>query len=99
MHAAAQCANLDLGPTLIEANNNEIVYIITFDMPDDGLLAGNVVVADDTMPANDAVHALAYETVDILTDTDRAPWRYPTRLRRSVTLYTPQTTFLQLGEV
>ena len=78
MQAAAQRANLDPGPTLIEANNNEIVYEITFDMPDDGLLADNVVVADDTIPANDAVHALAYETVDILTDTDNAPWRYPT---------------------
>jgi len=43
MQAAAQCANLDPGPTLIEANNNKIVYEITFDMPDDGLLADNVV--------------------------------------------------------
>ena len=78
MHAAAQRANLDLGPTLIEANNNEIVYEITFDMPDDGLLADNDVLADDTIPANDTVHALAHETVDILTDTDNALRRYPT---------------------
>jgi len=78
MQAAAQCTNLDPGPTLIEANNNKIVYKITFDMPDDGLLADNAVVADDTIPVNDAVHALAHETVDILMDTDNAPRQYPT---------------------
>ena len=69
MQAAAQRANLDPGPTHIEANDNEIVYEITFDMPDDGLLADNDVLADDTIPANDTVHALARKTVDILTDT------------------------------
>ncbi len=58
--------------TLIEANNNKIVYEITFDMPDDGLLADNVVLADDTIPVNDTVHALAHKTVDILMDTDNA---------------------------
>jgi hypothetical protein len=60
MQAAAQRANLDPGPTLIEANNNEIVYKITFDMPNDGLLADNVVLADDTKPANNTMHALAH---------------------------------------
>ena len=85
MQAAAQHANLDPGPTLIKGNNDKIVYEITFDMPDDGLLADSVVLADDTIPATDTVHALAHETVDILTDTNNTSRRYPTRLRRSVT--------------
>ncbi len=85
MQAAAQHANLDPGPTLIEGNNNEIVYEITFDMPDDGLLADSVVLPDDTIPATNTVHALAHDTIDILTDTDNTPRRYPTQLRRSVT--------------
>ena len=96
---AAQQANLNPGPTLIEADDNEIVYEITFDMPDDGLIADNVVPADDAPLEDNAVHNLAHETVDILTETDDSLRRYPTRLRRSVTQYTPQTTFLQLGEV
>ena len=96
---AAQCANLDPGPTLIEANNNEIVYEITFNMPDDGLIMDNVAPADNTIPANDAVHDLAHATIDILTDTDNASRRYPPQLCRSVTRYTLRTTFLQLGEV
>jgi hypothetical protein len=90
---AAQQANLNPGPTLIVADDNEIVYEITFDMPDDGLIADNVVPADDAPLEDNAVHNLAHETVDILTETDDALRRYPTRLRRSVTRYTPQTTF------
>ncbi len=76
MQAAAQCA-LDPGPTLIEANNNKIVYEITFDMPDDGHLVDNVVLADDTIPANSTMHAFAHETVDILTNTDNTSRQYP----------------------
>ena len=76
---------MEPGPTLVEGNDNKIVYEITFGMPNNGLIADSVVPADDTTPANDAVHDLAHETVDILTDTDSTSRRYPTQLRRSVT--------------
>ena len=54
---------------------------------------------DAAVPMNDNIHELAHETVDILTDTNKTTRRYPTRERRGVARYTPQTTFLQLGEV
>ena len=73
MQAAAQHANLNPGPALIEGNDDEIVYEITFDMPDDGFLVDGVVPPDDTIPANDTMHALAHDTVDFLTDTDNTP--------------------------
>ena len=84
--------------------NDEIVYTITFNMPDAGLGGANVVPADHGAPpggpAADAnVHNLATETVNFLMETDNTTWQYPTRLRRSVNRYSPQTTFLQLGEV
>ena len=82
---AAQCANVEPSLTLVERDDNKIVYEITFDMPDDGLIADNVVPADDTPPENDNVHDLAHETVDILTDTDNTSRQYPTQLRRGVT--------------
>ncbi len=80
------------------------MYEITFDMPDAGLGGANVVPADHGAPpggpAADAnVRDLATETVDFLTETDNTTRRYPTRLCRSVNRYSPQTTFLQLGEV
>ncbi len=99
IQAAAQRANAAPGPALIEADDNKIVYEITFEMPDDGLVGGNVVPADVAGPINNTVQELAHKTVDMLTDTDDTSRQYPTRLRRSVTRYTPQTTFLQLGEV
>ena len=98
------------GLALIEGNDDKIVYEITFDLPDAGLAGNNVVPVDDPPPAappkDPTVHNLAPELVDLLTDTGASPWRYPTRLQRSVTRYTPQTTchtpqttFLQMGEV
>ena len=57
------------GRALIEANDNKIVYEITFDMPDAGLAANNVVPAAATRPSGDTtVNNLAHETVDILMD-------------------------------
>ncbi len=87
------------GPALIEANDEKIVYEITLDMLNAGLAANNVVPATATPPGDTTVNNLAHETVYILTDTGDSMWQYPTRLRRSVTQYTPQTTFLQLGDV
>ena len=82
------------GPTLIEADNDEIVYEITFNMPDPGLGGANVVPTDHGGPpggpaADGTVHILATETVDFLTETDNTTRRYPTRLRRSVNRYSP----------
>ena len=99
IQAAAQRANTGSGPAVIEAEDDEIVYEITFEMPDDGLMGDGAAVADIAVPVNDTVQELAHKTVDILTDTDDTPRRYLTRTRRGVTRYTPQTTFLQLGEV
>ena len=73
------------GPTLIKANDDKIVYEITFDMPDAGLVANNVVPAAATPPEDTTVSNLAHETVDILTDTDNSMRQYPTQLHRSVT--------------
>jgi hypothetical protein len=57
------------GPTLIEADNDKIVYEITFNMPDAG-----VPVDHNAPPGGPAavatVHDLATETVDFLTETD-----------------------------
>ena len=100
LQAAAQRASVvAAGPAPIEADNNEIVYEITFDMPDDGLIPDGMVPDDAAVPMNDNIHELAHETVDILTDANETTRRYPTRERRGVARYTPQTTFLQLGEV
>jgi hypothetical protein len=74
------------------------VYEITFDLPDAGLAGANIVPA--YKPANaDPIHDFANETVKMLTDTKAINRQYPTRLHRSVDRYSPQTTFLQLGEV
>ena len=107
LQAVQQRAKPTAGPALIEVANDKIVYEITFDVPNAGLagLGGaNVVPADHGGPpgglaADTTVHDLATETVNFLTETDNTTRQYPTRLRRSVNRYSPQTTFLQLGEV
>ena len=85
------------GPALIEGNDDKIMYEITFDLPIAGLARNNAVPVNDPPPEapskDPTVHNLAAETVDLLTDTGASPQRYPTQLRRSVTRYTPQTTF------
>jgi hypothetical protein len=99
-YQAAQQATLPHpGPALIEANDDAIMYEITSDMPDAGLVPNNVVPAAPTPPGDTTVNNLAYETFDILTDMGDSMRQYPTQLYRSVTGYTPQTTFLQLGVV
>jgi hypothetical protein len=88
------------GPAVVEADNNkiehnnEIVYEITFDMPDDGLVGNNVIPNIDVEPDE----IVANQPNLPLPDGSAPAGRYPTRLRRSVTRYTPQT-FMQLGEI
>ena len=99
LEAAHHAPAPDAGPAFIEADDDDIVYEITFDYPDAGLGAPNVVPGNAPPLEDTTVHDLATETVNLLTDTDDSPWRYPTRLRRSVNRYSPHATFLQLGEV
>ena len=57
---------------MVEANDDEIVYKITFNLPNAGLAGGNVI--QDNVPPPPAVAAsildMADKTVEILTDTD-----------------------------
>ena len=48
------------GPTLVEADDDEIVYKITFDLPDAGLDGGNIVPNDAPAPHPDG--AIQYST-------------------------------------
>jgi len=85
---------------VIEADENELVYEITFDIPDEGVL--QMPLGEDRDDTSIPVIALDDdETHDEIQDVQR----YPTRARRSVVgnqpyhTYAPRTTFLQLGEV
>jgi hypothetical protein len=86
LQAAQQRPEPTAGPALIEAANDEIVYEITFDLPDAGLAGhggANVVPADHGGPpgglaADATVHDLATEMVDFLTEMDNTTRRYPT---------------------
>jgi hypothetical protein len=107
--AAAAAASLRAEPALVEANEDKIVYEITFNLPDAGLTDGNV-IQDDTPPppaAGASILDMANKTVEILTNTDAVTTnrRYLLQSCRSVVrhqpydTYAPRTTFLQLGEV
>jgi hypothetical protein len=96
--AAQQVADATPGPAVIKADQDEIVYKITFDLPDAGLVGANIVPT--YKPTNtDPIHDFANETVEMLTDTKVINRQYPAQLHRSVDRYSLQTTFLQLGEV
>jgi hypothetical protein len=60
--AVAATAPLRAGPALVEANDDKIVYEITFDLPDAGLAGGNV-IQDDTLPPP-AVGASIFDMAD-----------------------------------
>ncbi len=70
--AAAAAALLRVGPALVEADDDKIVYKINFNLPDAGLAGGNV-IQDNTLPPP-AVEAsildMANKSVEILTDRD-----------------------------
>jgi hypothetical protein len=79
------------GPSLIEANKDKIVYKITFDMPDKGII----------LPYDNMVELLDAATADVSAETSC----YTTRSCRSVVgnqpynAYAPCIQILQLGEV
>ncbi len=67
---------------MVEANQDEIVYEITFDLPDAGLIGGNAVPANVPPPPapGETIMDMANDTVEFLTDTtDAIPTnrRYP----------------------
>jgi hypothetical protein len=70
--AAAAADPLRAGPALVEADDDKIVYEITFDTPNAGLAGGNIIQENALPPP--AVEAsildMAGKTVEILTDTD-----------------------------
>ncbi len=68
---AARAAAGRTGPTLVEAKDNEIVYKITFDLPDAGLDGGNVVPNDAPAPHPDRgnwTFDMANKTVKVTTN-------------------------------
>ena len=89
------------GPALIEADGDEIVYEITFDLPDAGL---NGTIAENMSDMGDSRRDDASAVV-MSADDEADGQRYPTRTRRSAVgnqpydTYAPRTTFLQLGTV
>ena len=88
------------GPALVEADDDEIVYEIMFDLPDAGLIPPN---PPDLLPLGNDRDDTAIPAV-IPQDAEEGRC-YPQRARRSVIgnqpydTYAPRTTFLQLGTV
>jgi hypothetical protein len=88
------------GAALVEADDDEIIYEITFDLPDAGLVPPG---PPDLLPLGDN-HDDTAEPAVIPQDIEEGR-RYPQRARRSVIgnqpydTYAPRTTFLQLGTV
>ncbi len=84
------------GPAVVEANDNEIVYEVTFDLPDVDLPAADqgAQLADNR---DDTIN------IPIVPDDEGVGRCYPTRTCRSVVgnqpynTYAPRMAFLQLG--
>jgi hypothetical protein len=86
------------GAALVEADENEIVYEITFDLPDAGLVPPD---PRDLLPFGDNRDDTTEPAV--IPQDVKGGRRYPHRAHRSVIgnqpydNYAPHTTFLQLG--
>jgi hypothetical protein len=86
----------NMAPAMIEPEQDEIVYKITFDLPDAGLQVGIPYEVDEV-----PVSAAAVPAAPVQDDA----WQYPIQLRRSVIgnqpydSYAPRMQFLQLREV
>jgi len=89
------------GPALIEAEGDEIVYEITFDLPDAGLAGTD---AEHMSDMGDSRRDDASAVV-MSADIEANGRCYPTQTRRSAVgnqpydTFAPRTTFLQLGTV
>jgi hypothetical protein len=86
------------GPAIIDANNDKIMYEVTFDLPDAGLQGDNAV------PPDNAVEAAPNPLAVVATHPDPIeikPRRYPAQLCRSAMGHQPyddhdpRVTFMQ----
>jgi len=100
IRAALDAGTGQQAPAVIEPEDVEIVYEVTFDLPDAGLPMANdpnLILGDQN---NDTIIP-AFVADD--TDDQPSTSRYPTRARRSVLgsqpydAYAPRVAFLQLG--
>jgi len=89
------------GPALIKADEDEIIYELTFDLPGAGLNGTNAENMSDMGDSRQDDVAAVVMGADGKADGRR----YPTRTRRSAVgnqpydTYAPRTTVLQLGTV
>jgi hypothetical protein len=74
LQAAWQVQEPSPSPAVVKADKDKIVYKITFDLPDAGLVGTNVVPVNISPPANpiNPIHNFATKTVDLLTNTATA---------------------------
>jgi hypothetical protein len=103
IRAALGAAAEHSAPAVIESNKDELMYEVTFELPDARLvpIADNfaVLLGDDR--DNTLVAPIVVDDVDTVQDAP-AP-RYPTRARRSAVSgqpydeFAPRVAFLQLG--
>jgi hypothetical protein len=79
------------GPRLIEANEDKIMYKITFDLPNEGIIPAydNIAELPDVLTANVAAKTSCYPTRSLRIIVGNQPYN----------AYAPQIQFLQLGEV
>ncbi len=77
LRATQQVEEAAPGPAVIKADQNKIMYEITFNFPDAGLAGANNMPADKPTDAN-TIADLANEMVDILTDAEATKRQYPT---------------------
>ena len=98
--AALDANNEHRAPAIIEANNDETVYEVTFVLPDAGLPIANDPDANLGNQNNDTI---VPTIVADNTDAQNPPSGYPTRAHRSVigsqpyNAFAPRVAFLQLG--
>jgi hypothetical protein len=67
----ARAAAGKTGPTLVEADDDKIIYEITFDLPDAGLDEGNIVPNDAPAPhpnEGNPIFDMANKTVEVTTN-------------------------------
>jgi hypothetical protein len=92
-------------PAIVEANTDEVVHEISFDLPDAGL-GNNVVPPDPPLQGDEEAVDIGADkaaAANLVVATEEGQW-YPTQACRSAVgnqpynAYAPRMTFLQLGE-
>ncbi len=103
IQAALRAAAEHSTPAVIESNEDEVMYEVTFELPDAGLvpIADNFAVPLGDNRDNTLVTPIVVDDIDAVQDAP-AP-RYPTQARRSAIggqpydEFAPRVAFLQLG--